>query len=101
MEVNMNKIVEENSLKYEENGKVLMEVGFQKDDEFLIIHKTFVDDSLRGQKKGAFLMEEITDYAIEHHLKIKATCSFARNYFLKHPSSVFVDDPFLNEVCSL
>ncbi len=50
----MTKIVEENSLKYEENGKVLMEVGFQMEGEFLIIRKTFVDDSLRGQKKGPF-----------------------------------------------
>ncbi len=97
----MKKIVEENSLKYEENGKLLMEVGFLKEGEFLIIHKTFVDSSLRGQKKGSFLMEEIAQYALEHHLKIKATCSFARAYFGKHPSSLYVDDPSLKESCSL
>lgn len=101
MEVHMTKIVDENSLKYKENGKKLMEVGFQMEGEFLIIRKTFVDDSLRGQKKGAFLMEEIKDYALEHHLKMKATCSFARAYFEKHPSDLYVDDPSLKEACML
>jgi uncharacterized protein len=97
----MEKKITEHSILYIEKNKTLMEVGFEIKDDFLIIHRTFVDDSLRGQGKAGFLMQEVKAYAMENGLRIKATCSYARHYFEKTKDEIYFDDPSLKESCSL
>ena len=97
----MTKEIRNDGIFYIEEGKTMMQVGFIRKDNVIIISKTFVDDSLRGQGKAGFLMEEIKGYAKENKLLIKATCSYARTYFTKHPSEIYIDDPNLKEMCVL
>lgn len=91
----MNKEILDNGIFYKEDKKVLMKVEFEKKDDYLIITSTFVDDSLRGQKKATFLMQEVIQYALENHLYIKATCSYAKSYFTKNPCDIYIDDSSL------
>lgn len=97
----MTKEIRNDGIFYIEENKMMMKVGFIRKENVIIINKTFVDDSLRGQGKAGFLMEEIKEYAKENNLLIKASCSYARNYFTKHPSKIYIDDPNLKEMCVL
>ncbi len=97
----MNKEIREDGIYYTEEDRILMKVCFIKEDDNIIINKTFVDDSLRGQGKASFLMKEIITYAKEKHYHIKATCSYARSYFEKRPDEIYIDDPKLKESCAL
>ncbi|MFA6861254.1 MAG: GNAT family N-acetyltransferase [Bacilli bacterium] len=86
----MTEIRSESSLKgYDEKGKLVYEIDFPLVDGFLEITHTFVDDSLRGKGVAGALVEKVKTIASEKGLRIKATCSFAKAYFEKHPSDLY------------
>ena len=87
----MKKQILDNEIAYfDEEGKKPAFVFFEKQEGFLIITKTFVDSSLRGQGYAKRLMEDVLSYARENSLRLKATCSFALSYFEKNPSDLFL-----------
>ena len=69
-----------------QEGKLVAEVTFPAvSDAAVCINHTFVDNSLRGQGIAGKLVDEVIDYAKAHNKKIKPTCSFAVDWFEKHP----------------
>ena len=77
----MEKIVNENSIVYKENNKVVAEIDFPStnENEITITH-TFVDESLRGQGMAKKLVLEVIAIAKEKNLTLKATCSYAKKF---------------------
>ncbi|MBP1924727.1 putative GNAT family acetyltransferase [Sedimentibacter acidaminivorans] len=77
-----------------EDGKAIAEVTFPdiSNNEVNIDH-TFVDGSLRGQGMAAKLMKALVDDLNKKNKKAKATCSYAVEWFEKHPehSNVLVE----------
>nr|WP_312578510.1 GNAT family N-acetyltransferase [Sedimentibacter sp.] len=69
-----------------EEGKSIAEVTFPSisDDQVNIDH-TFVDGSLRGQGMAGKLMTALVDDLKKNNKKAKATCSYAVEWFEKHP----------------
>lgn len=83
----MDFIHESNRIYLEnEEGKTVAEVTFPNilNDEVNIDH-TFVDGSLRGQGMAGKLMTELVDNLKKNNKKAKATCSYAVEWFEKHP----------------
>ncbi len=83
----MDFIYEENRI-YAENEKkeVIAEITFPYVHKSIVeINHTFVDESLRGQGAAGKLMTAAVDYISSRNLKIKPTCSYAVNWFEKHP----------------
>ncbi|MGM8215440.1 GNAT family N-acetyltransferase [Bacillaceae bacterium W0354] len=50
-----------------------------KDDEMIMIDHTEVSDKLQGQGVAGKLVEAVVNYARENHLKITASCSYAKH----------------------
>jgi uncharacterized protein len=69
-----------------EDGKAIAEVTFPdiSINEVNIDH-TFVDGSLRGQGMAGKLMKALVDDLKKNNKKAKATCSYAVEWFEKHP----------------
>ncbi len=69
-----------------EDGKAIAEVTFPdiSTNEVNIDH-TFVDGSLRGQGMAGKLMKALVDDLKKNNKKAKATCSYAVEWFEKHP----------------
>ena len=65
----------ENEVFLQENEKKLAYCHFERKNGYLVIDKTFVDESLRGRKS----------IAKKEHLDLKATCSYAVSYLEKNP----------------
>ncbi|MGN5883356.1 GNAT family N-acetyltransferase [Staphylococcus simulans] len=57
----------------------------EETDNVINIFHTAVSDELGGQGIGTKLVEQVVDYANENHLKITASCSFARRVIDKFP----------------
>ena len=53
-------------------------------DKFIIDH-TWVDESLRGQHVGRYLLDEAVKFAREKGVKIIPLCPFAKSVFDKDP----------------
>ncbi len=88
----MNKIINKESIKYVEDNKVLAEVNFPlTENNVIIITRTFVDDSLRGQGIAKKLMLDVIDIANKNNYKIKATCSYAVSYFSKNNCDLYIN----------
>lgn len=82
----MNFTIEENEIYYIENGKKLARICFIfEDNNVAVINHTFVDDSLKGQGVASKLVRMCYDVMKEKNIKIKATCSYAKMWFSKHP----------------
>lgn len=77
----MEKIINENSIVYKENNKVVAEIDFPStnENEITITH-TFVDESLRGQGMAKKLVLEVIAIAKEKSITLKATCSYAKKF---------------------
>ena len=71
----------------EPNGQRLAEMTYSwaGDDKFIIDH-TWVDDSLRGQNVGRYLLDSAVDFARERGVKIIPLCPFAKSVFVKDTS---------------
>lgn len=77
--------IEENRIYYEEAGKVLAEIEFEKvrENTYNIFH-TFVDESLRGQGVASKLVEKAVEEITKRNGKVEATCSYAKAWLEKH-----------------
>lgn len=71
----------------EPNEKRLAEMSyFWKDEDRLVIEHTWVDDSLRGQHVGHYLVEAAVEFAREQGVKIIPECPFAQSVFERDPN---------------
>lgn len=71
---------------YDSNSILLAEVTFPDSDNNTVnINHTFVDDSLRGQGIAGQLMKAAADHLRSEGKKAVLTCSYAINWFEKHP----------------
>lgn len=59
---------------------------FNKQKE-MVIKKVFVAEKLRGQGIAGQVMEEVAKYARENGLKVRAACSYAKNWLEKNASA--------------
>lgn len=86
------------------NGSHFGHMYFTREKEFITVTETVVDRALRGQGIAKDLIQVLIAFATDNHLKIKATCTFIRDYFAEHPSDLYVDTPLeinANQTCSL
>ena len=88
----MKEVREPFAYKYlDDEGSVIAEILFPKiNDDTICITHTYVDDSLRGQGIAKKLVEKVIKIAEDEGYKITATCSYARSYFNKYPSDLYV-----------
>ncbi|MDW2796910.1 GNAT family N-acetyltransferase [Clostridium boliviensis] len=71
---------------YHSDSSLLAEVTFPDVDSNTVnINHTFVDDSLRGQGIAGQLMKAAADQLRSEGKKAVLTCSYAINWFEKHP----------------
>ena len=70
----------------DENGEWIAELAYIKSgDGQITIDHTEVDEKLRGQGVGEYLVKAAVDFARESGLKIKLICPYARKVFEKNP----------------
>jgi predicted GNAT family acetyltransferase len=70
----------------DDSNKMIAEVTFPETSENTVtINHTFVDDSLRGQGIAGQLMEEVVKQLRLQNKKAIPTCSYAVQWFSKHP----------------
>ena len=83
----MDFTIEENRIYLnDENMNLVAEVTFPYiNDSTVEINHTYVDDRLRGQGIAGELLEAATKQLKERNLKAVPTCSYALNWFNKHP----------------
>jgi len=62
----------------EENGQLLAEMTYQKDNESMVVDHTQVDESLQGKNVGFELVEKGVEYAREANLRMVPVCEFAK-----------------------
>lgn len=66
--------------------EILAEVDFPKESDGIVnVNHTFVDDSLRGQGVAGKLMDELVSELRKSDVKAILSCSYAVNWFEKHP----------------
>lgn len=71
---------------YNENGETIAIVAFpQNEDGNVVVNRTFVGQSLRGQGIAGKLMEELVKNLEKTNRKAVPTCSYAVTWFEKHP----------------
>lgn len=69
----------------DETGRVIAEITFPEVNGVANINHTFVDDSLRGQGIAGKLVQAAADKIVKDGNRITATCSYAVQWFSKHP----------------
>ena len=85
---------ENNRIFCAENGKTLAEVTFPETAPgVVVVDHTWVDASLRGQGTAGQLMQAVVDKLRADGRKARVTCSYARDWFARHPeeADVLVD----------
>lgn len=85
---------EENRIFCAENGRTLAEVTFpEAGPGVVVVDHTWVDGSLRGQGTAGQLMQAVVDKLRADGRKARVTCSYARDWFARHPeeADVLVD----------
>ena len=60
-------------------------VSYQIENRTLDIRHTIVPKELEGRGIASALVKEAYDYALAHHLKPVATCSYAVAWLKRHP----------------
>jgi len=71
---------------YNHTNELIAEVTFPDiDATTVVINRTFVDDSLRGQGIAGQLMQEAALQLRSERKKAALACSYAINWFDKHP----------------
>ena len=68
-----------------DGDKLLAEITFPDRDGAADIDHTFVDDSLRGQGVAGQLMRAAVDQIRAEDRQARATCTYAKSWFEKHP----------------
>jgi predicted GNAT family acetyltransferase len=63
----------------EENGEMLAEMTYRKQEGRMVINHTEVDGSLRGKNVGFELVERGVEYAREEKLRLVPVCEFAKS----------------------
>jgi predicted GNAT family acetyltransferase len=53
--------------------------------DHITLPHTVVPDAFAGKGVGSALAKAALDYAREHHLKVKPSCTFMASYIAKHP----------------
>lgn len=70
----------------DQDGKTIAEVTFPNIAENKVnVSRTFVDKSLRGQGVADKLLNELVKHLKNTNQKATATCSYAVDWFEKHP----------------
>ena len=83
--------VESNRISYQQEGKTLAEITFPETAPgVVVIDHTWVDASLRGQGAAGKLVQAAVDALRQSGRKARATCSYARTWFEKHPEAADV-----------
>lgn len=71
---------------FSDTNELLAEITFPYIDEQTVdVNHTFVDSSLRGQGIAGKLMEALIEELEARNLKAVPACSYAQNWFDKHP----------------
>ena len=82
---------EENRIFYAEDGKTLAEVTFPETAPgVVVVDHTWVDPSLRGQGVAGQLVRRAAGTLRSTGRKARVTCSYARDWFARHPEEVDV-----------
>ncbi len=82
---------ENNRIFCAENGKTLAEVTFPVcGPGVVVIDHTWVDPSLRGQGVAGQLVRRAAGTLRSTGRKARVTCSYARDWFARHPEEVDV-----------
>ncbi len=79
----MYKILD-NKIVYILDNEIKGEVCFKIINNEAIIYHTYVDNDLRGQGIASKLVSMAFDYLEEKGYKIEYSCSYAKNWALKH-----------------
>ena len=69
----------------DEQGELLAEITFPKETDHVCIDHTWVSEKLQGQGIASKLVQEVLKQCKAENLKIRATCSYAKTWFEKHP----------------
>ena len=70
----------------DEHGRLVAEITFPDlSDAAVNLNHTFVDRSLRGQGIADQLIRLAIDQVEERGLRIRLSCSYAKDWFNKHP----------------
>ena len=82
----MNILRYDTSFYIEIDNNVIAYINFiYKDKQIIEVTKTFVSETYAGRGIAKILTEELIKYVQNNNLKIIPTCSYTRNYLLKHP----------------
>lgn len=84
MEYKVKHFPEQRLFKVEIDGHTAF-VEYQLSDNSLDIIHTIVPKPIEGRGIAAALVKTAYDYALEHSLKPKATCSYAVKWLERHP----------------
>lgn len=82
------KLIKETNKIYleDESQQIVAYITFPNlHNNCVLIDHTFVDPSLRGQGTANQLMTEVVAYLQEQHLTCVPQCSYAIQWFEKHP----------------
>lgn len=69
----------------DEQGELLAEITFPKEEDHVCMNHTWVSEKLQGQGVASRLVKEALAQCKEKNMKIRATCSYAKAWFEKHP----------------
>lgn len=85
--ISMNFIHENNKIYMnDDHNHMVAVVSFPKEEGNIVnIDHTYVDSTLRGQGIAGKLMEETVHQLRQNNQKAKLTCSYAVDWFEKHP----------------
>lgn len=61
---------------------------FRIEGDQVDIYHTYVDDDLRGKGIASKLVEMAFDYFDKNNYEVKCSCSYARNWALKHGKKI-------------
>lgn len=81
----MEFVVEENITKCIENDEVLGYVTYPNIEEnIVLINHTVVLEKAQGKGIASLLLKHACEYFLKNNIRVKVTCSYAHNWFLKH-----------------
>lgn len=72
-----------------EDGHMAL-ASYRRHDNVFAVHHVEADPALRGKGTASRLMDGIVRIARAQSLTIKPTCSYARDWFSKHPQAADV-----------